>query len=135
MRGGAGAGGFQAIAADREIEGGIEADRPGGQGRHRPGCSNAEVRVVAQGGPWLPGTTRTDADGNFDFNTLGEATYQIYVNGAYFIHRDTVNSGLIKDTQYQQKEFRAGWRPICCWRSHPIRAASWRSEADKREKT
>ena len=69
---------------------------------------NAEVRVVAQGGPWLPGTTRTDADGNFDFNTLGEATYQIYVNGAYLIHRDTVNSGLIKDTQYQQKEFRAG---------------------------
>jgi hypothetical protein len=72
------------------------------------GVPNAEVRVVAQGGPWLPGTTRTDADGNFDFNTLGEATYQIYVNGAYFIHRDTVNSGLIKDTQYQQKEFRAG---------------------------
>jgi len=69
---------------------------------------NAEVRVVAPGGPWAPVTTRTDADGNYEFNTLGEATYQIYVSGANFIHRGNANLGVIKDTQYQQKEFRAG---------------------------
>ena len=92
---------------------------------------NAEVQAVAPGGPWAPVTSRTDADGNYEFNTLGEATYQIYVSGANFIHHGNANFGMIKDTQYQEKEFRAGVRPICCCRSRRIRAANRGSNGER----
>jgi hypothetical protein len=61
---------------------------------------NAEVRAVAPGGPWAPVTTRTDAGGNYEFNTLGEATYNIYVTGGQF--------GRAGDNQVYQKDFQAG---------------------------
>jgi len=61
---------------------------------------NAQVQAVAPGGPWAPVTTRTDAGGNYEFNTLGEATYNIYVMGGQF--------GPTDDHLFHQKDFRAG---------------------------
>ena len=47
---------------------------------------NAEIRAwVADGSTqWPAQTTHTDADGRFEFTTLADTTYRIYVNGANF---------------------------------------------------
>jgi hypothetical protein len=62
---------------------------------------NAEVRVVPEeAGHWTPVTTRTDANGQYEFNTLGAATYQVFVNGA--------NIGPKNHGQFHMTEFHAG---------------------------
>ena len=50
-------------------------------GHPRP---TAEVRVWTDDGRWPPVTTHADADGHFEFNTLGAATYEIFVDSASF---------------------------------------------------
>ena len=46
--------------------------------------ANAEVRVWTDDGRWPPVTVHADADGNYEFNTLGDATYRIFVDSASF---------------------------------------------------
>ncbi len=47
---------------------------------------NAEVRAFMYGGgnQWPAQTTHTDATGHFEFNTLADTIYRIYVNGANY---------------------------------------------------
>jgi beta-lactamase regulating signal transducer with metallopeptidase domain len=49
-------------------------------------CPNTEIRALAYEpfSKYPLQTTRTDADGRFEFTTLGDATYRLFVDGAYF---------------------------------------------------
>ena len=50
------------------------------------GCviPNAEIRAWTEGGTLPQQTTHTDADGRFEFTTLGDATYHLYVEEANY---------------------------------------------------
>jgi len=48
------------------------------------GLPTAEVRVWTDDGRWPPITVHADADGHYEINTLGDATYQIFVDSANF---------------------------------------------------
>ena len=58
---------------------------------------NAEMRAYTDNARWPSVTTRSDADGNYEFNTLADATYRIWVDGADFsmIYDKTFRAGVV----------------------------------------
>ena len=45
---------------------------------------SAEVRAIASSGGLPTETARTDDQGNFEFDTLNQASYRLFVNGCYY---------------------------------------------------
>ena len=70
---------------------------------------NTEVRSWTGDDRWAPVTTHTDEAGNFEFNTLGDATYRIFVDGANFSmnYDNQFRAGVVTNLELQVKPLSA----------------------------